>query len=76
VTHLDRILAGEDDAREDVARLKAAVPTMALLPDGFVQEIWERFSTDQYCAGFLFLSDPAIAHFREWLTEEEPDRGD
>lgn len=71
MTRLDSILAGAEWARSDVARLKESLPSLAALPGGMVEMLYERFSQEQYDASWMgSLDDELLAHFGRWLGED------
>ncbi len=52
---------------EDIARLRAAVPEIALLADQAVASLYSDFSDEGYCAGWMHLSEDLIIRFRHWV---------
>ncbi len=54
---------------EDVATLRAGVHELAHYPDFVVEVLYEKWSEDYYCAGWLYLSDERIDEFRNWFVE-------
>ncbi len=51
----------------ELDKVTVRYPQFTFLETGF---LWEAFSTENFCAGFLTVTDDYIQEFDRWLTEE------
>lgn len=60
----DEVETGVD--RNDIAKIREAIPELSGAPAIKIHKAWEAFS-DDYCASYLLVSDHTIQDFKEWL---------
>lgn len=70
MNRLTRYLTGEVEIRypEDITKLRAIIPELAGLLDYQIQELYERYSEETHCAGWLIIDDSSVVYnFQYWL---------
>jgi hypothetical protein len=54
---------------EDIKRLRT-IPILWQFSDWIVQILYHSFSSEEYCAGWMYLSEERIKEFEKWLKNE------
>ena len=56
---------------EDVEFIRTYMTNEEIYTDVELEELWEQFSEDEYCAGHMRLWQGGVEEFEEWLKNRE-----
>lgn len=52
---------------DELRKIRSQIPEVFGWPDGQLEDVWEKFSTEMYAAGFMHATTRIVAAFREYM---------